>query len=328
MNTNQHHNIVHVVAAPSAMPQRTTLGRVIPTMLCAQAIKHKLTPPGKVILIGDHSSQSQSNKLGLKPDARITPTMGNIWLTRRPLRLAIGRAHRVICWNDELIELLKGIAAEIDLISTLPSTAPDTISKRINIRTFEPHDMDIWTQRGLHPQRETILANVLDSVYDHYTSSDRQSFRDALGINSSTMCLGVIADNPHKIDARELAFLLGLLDASGYSLTGIVPSTASHLAAARRHHRGLGSPFSLLIASDPITSFLPAFDALIHPCFDSSGSSLLLERMCENADVPVLRLKQSTREGLSRAPGVAGPIIEQLDEMMNINQAKPEPAHA
>ncbi len=55
---------------------------------------------------------------------------------------------------------------------------------------------------------------------------------------------------------------------------------------------------------------------------------MLIERMCENAEVPVLRLKQSTRAGLSRAPGVAGPIIEQLDEMIEANQSKQEPAHA
>ncbi|MGV6813799.1 MAG: hypothetical protein ACWA5W_02175 [Phycisphaerales bacterium] len=327
MNTGQHNTIVHLVAAPSAMPQAPAYGRVIPVMLCALAIKHQLTPPGRVILIGDQSSQSQAHTLGLKPDTRIAPIMGKVSLARRTIKHAIGHPHRVICWNDELAPLLKGIPAELDLISTLPSSAPETISKRINIRTFESSDTDTWTQRGHHPQRDTVLAKVLDSVDDHLTLDDRQSIRSALGIDDSIMCLGVIADNPQQIDARELAFLLGLLDASGYALTGIVPNTASHLAAARRHHRGLGSPFSLRIATHPITSFLPAFDALIHPCFNATGSSMLLERMCENADIPVLRLKESTNEGLSRAPGVAGPIIEQLDEMIKAHQPNPEPAH-
>ena len=254
--------------------------------------------------------------------------MGKTILARRQLKQHIANAKRVICWNDELIPLLKGVPAELDLISTLPTQAPKYVSKRVNIRTFEQSDFEQWTARGLHPTNDALLPKVLDNLCDDQAQQSREQIRSALGIDDSTMCLGVLADRPSDIDARELAFLLGLLDASGYSLTGIVPNTATHLAAARRHHRGLGSPFQLLIATEPITSMLPAFDTLIHPCFDGSGSSMLIERMCENADVPVLRLKQSNRAGLSRAPGVAGPIVEHLDEMLKANQSMRESTHA
>ena len=298
-------------------------------MLCALAIEQGLTPPGPIILIGNSSCESQARLLGLHWNLRLAPPMGKPELLRRQVRQLTKNASRVICWNDELAPLLKGIPAELDLISTLPSHAPSYVSKRVNIRTFEHTDTDIWNDRN----NTATLDNLLSPLLDNLTDNARPVSRASIGIDDTTMCIGVLADRPSDVDARELAFLLGLLNASGYTLTGIVPSTASHLAAARRHHRGLGSQFQLLVATDPITTLLPVFDALIHPCFDGSGSSMLIERMCENADVPVLRLKHSGREGLSRAPGVAGPIIEQLDEMIESNQAQhpnpdPEPAHA
>jgi hypothetical protein len=137
-----------------------------------------------------------------------------------------------------------------------------------------------------------------------------------LGITPSDLCIGVIADRPRDIDARAFGFLLGLLNASGFALTGIISSGASHLMDARRHHRGLESRFRLLVAREPIITMLPLFDVLLHPCYDGSGGASLIERLCENADTPVLRLRHSGRDGLSRAPGVAGPIIEALDEIL------------
>jgi len=316
--------VIHLVSVPSAMPNAHSLGRIVPAMLCAKALEHGHTPPGRVILIGDSSCESQAKLLGLDWDLRLAPPIGEPRLLRRKIKKLTKDASRVICWNDELAELLPGIQANLNLMSTLPSQAPAYVSKRVDILAFEPGDRDHWIDRGNSVTLDTLLPPLLDNIAD----SSRSISRSTMGIEPKTMCIGALADRPSDVDARELAFLLGLLNASGYNLTGIVPETASHLAAARRHHRGLGSRFHLLVASDPITTLLPAFDALIHPCFDGSGSSMLIERMCENADVPVLRLNQTTRAGLSRAPGVAGPIIEQLDEMIANSPDPLEPTHA
>ena len=313
--------MIHLVAAPSDRTDAFSLGRTIPTLLCAQALEQGLTPPGRVILIGDSTCEQQATLLGLRWHERLAPPLGNPKLIIRQIRRLTANASRVICWNDELASVLKGIPAELDLISTSPTHTPAYVSKRVNIRAFEHTDCDHWQERKNTVSIDTILSPILDNI----ALTARSITRASIGIENNAMCIGVLADRPSDVDARELAFLLGLLNASGYSLTGIVPNTATHLAAARRHHRGLGSKFQLLVTSDPITSLLPIFDALIHPCFDGSGSSMLIERMCENADVPVLRLKHSGRAGLSRAPGVAGPIIEQLDEML---EHKTEPTHA
>lgn len=294
-------------------------------MLCAHAIEQNLTPPGRIVLIGNSSCESQSRLLGLEISQRLAPPMGKTDLLRRRIKQLTRNASRVICWNDELASLLTGISAEADLISTSPASAPDHISKCVSIRVFEQQDYHYWDDRGHKPAIDTLLPPLLD----HLAEKNRPITRASVGINQDSMCIGVLADRPSDVDARELTFLLGLLNATGYNLTGIVPSSANHLAAARRHHRGLGSLFQFLVTTDPISTLLPVFDALIHPCFDGSGSSMLIERMCENADVPVLRLKQSDREGLSRAPGVAGPIIEHLDEILHSSQAaKQEPVHA
>ncbi len=324
IDSASHHDVIHLVAAPCATPGSDSLGRTIPTILCANAIEQNLTPPGKVILIGNSSCESQARLLGLNWHARLAPPLGKPELLRRTIKRLTKNASRVICWNDELATLLKGIPAELDLISTAPTNAPAYVSKRVTIRTFEQADCDYWIDRSNAASVDTLLPKAIDNIAD----TSRDVSRASINIDNDTMCIGVLADRPSDIDARELAFLLGLLNASGYTLTGIVPNTASHLAAARRHHRGLGSKFQLLVATDPITSLLPVFDALIHPCFDGSSSSMLIERMCENADVPVLRLKHSGREGLSRAPGVAGPIIEHLDELIKANaQRNTEPAN-
>jgi len=318
VNTSaSHHDVVHLVAAPSANAGTYSLGRTIPTVLCAQAIEQRLTPPGRVILIGDTSCESQARMLGLNWHTRLTPPLGKPELLRRRVKQLTKGATRVICWNDELAPILTGIRADIDLISTSPANAPDHISKRITIRAFEQGDCDFWIDRG----NIASVDRVLPPILDHLADSNRSISLTSIGVHPDAICIGVLSDRPSDVDARELAFLLGLLNASGYTLTGIVPTTANNLAAARRHHRGLGSPFQFLVAADPITSILPIFDALIHPCFDGSGSSMLIERMCENADVPVLRLKESAREGLSRSPAVAGPIIEFLDEIIKSNKA-------
>jgi len=320
-------DVIHLVACPSEYENGHSLGRLVPALLCARAIESQLTPPGLVILVGDQSCELQAKRLGLQWHHRLAPPLGIPKLIHRRVKHLTSKASRVICWNDELAPLLSGIPAELDLISTSPKRMTGYVSKRVSIRVFESSDEQAWEDRGLEASVDRLLPSILDSINDSIQPVNRAQ----LDLDPNSMCIGVLADRPCDVDARELAFLLGLLNASGYSLTGVVPNTASHLHAARRHHRGLGSRFHLLVTTDPVTSLLPIFDALIHPCFDGSGSSMLIERMCENADVPVLRLKHSGREGLSRAPGVAGPIIEQLDEMIESNRAdhtvQDQPAH-
>lgn len=306
-----HPEVIHLVAAPSCDTPGARLGRVIPAVLCAHAIEAGLTPPGRVLLIGDSQSARFALKLGLRADLRLAPPVGRPEMLARRLRTLTADAARVICWNDELGVLLNRVIPEADLISTRPALAPHRLRKRVSVRVFERSDRDAWDARNHSAELDTVLAPVLDDLL----SCQHPVTRDSLGIDPDSVCIGMLADRPGDIDAREFCFLLGLLNASGYTLSGVIPVNAAHLAAARRHHRALGERFRLLVAHDPITTMLPIFDVLLHPCFDGSGSSMLIERMCENADTPVLRLRDSGREGLSRAPGIAGPIIEFLDDM-------------
>ena len=325
IDSQSNHDIVHLVASPSEHEASFSYGRTIPVMLCAHALEHKLTPPGRVILIGESSTQRQADLLALQWDKRLAPPLGKPGLLKRRIKALTRNATRVICWNDELADLLNGLDAECDLISTSPGSAPDHISKRVSIRCLERTDRDLWIDRGHSASIDTLLPSSLDNI----GATHRTISRSAIGIDAECLCIGVLADRPSDIDAREIAFLMGLLNAAGYTLSGVVPKASSHLTAARRHHRGLGSRFKFFITSDPITTLLPIFDLLIHPNYDGSGASMLIERMCENAEVPVLRLKHSGRAGLSRAPGVAGPIIEYLDEILRSKHSSTtEPVHA
>ncbi len=308
-----HPGVLHLVSAPSSTPRpRTATGRLIPAYLCAQAIEQGLTPPGQLVLIGDSSSEEQARSLGLRPSIRLAPPLGK----SRMLTRAIGRlarsATRVICWDDELAPLLRGLSIPCDLISTAPAHAPRRLSSRIDVRVFERADRDIWEARNQQAELESVLTPLIQDppVLPHGPS------RADLGIEPHEICIGVIADRPSDIDARSFAFLMGLLNVSGFPIAAIIPQGADQLEAARRHHRALESRFRIFTASSPMLCMLPLFDVLIHPCYDGSGASMLIERLCENAETPVLRLRDSGRDGLSRAPRFAAPIIEALDDII------------
>ena len=313
--------VLHLVAAPESLSGCPA--RVIPATLCARAIEDQLTPPGKTLLISDSAGRHSAKTIGLQADITLNPPLGRIALLSRSFRAIALRFERIVCWNDELAPLLRHIDRPCELISTRPQLGPNRVSKRVEIRVFEREDRDVWEARNHPAELDTVLAPLVD-----HTNQPEQSIdRDLLDIDEQTLCIGAIADKSGDVDARAFCFLLGLLSASGYKLCGIVPAGASHLPAARRHHRGLDEPFKLMISDRPITSILPLFDALIHPCFDGTGSSMLLERLCENAEVPVLRLKDAARDGLSRAPGVAGPIIDALDEINAQKQTTQSETH-
>lgn len=278
-----------------------------------------LTPPGRVILIGDSSSEREARSLGLVPHQRLAPPLGRVSMLRRPIKELAREATRVICWNDELAPLLRALSTPADLISTNPKLVTRRLSNRVAVRVFERADRDAWESRNHQADLESVLTPLIQNPPLPTSALTRTS----LGIEPDDICIGVIADQPSDIDARAHGFLMGLLNVAGFQITSIIPEGANHLEAARRHHRALDSRFRMLVSSTATLSMLPLFDLLIHPCYDGSGASLLIEQLCENADVPVLRLRHSGRDGLSRAPGVASLIIEALDDI--IAQRAPDP---
>ncbi len=294
-------------------------GRIIPAYLCAQAIKQGLSPAGQVLLVGDQASEQSARAIGLRFHQRWNAPLGKPDLLARRVRRYANTFDRVICWNDELATLLRGISCPTDLISTRPDLAKRRVPSRVLIRAFERSDRSVWESRNNQAELDTVLHKLVDRP----VITDQHHTRTSLGIDPNTICIGMISDRPSDIDARAVGFLMGLLDVSGYSLTAVVPNGANHLTAARRHHHGLGNHFRFLIAQDPIISMLPIFDVLIHPCYNGSGASSLIERLCENLDTPVLRLTHGGRAGLSRAPGLAGPVIEALDGLIATHAPDP-----
>lgn len=298
---------------------RSPLGRTLPAYLCAQAISQGYTPRGRVLLIGDESSERSARAIGLSHDHRMTPPLGKLDLMARTVRRMASDFDRVVCWDDELTPLLRGMPCPVDLISTRPDLVTRRVSTRVHVRVFERADRTAWESRNTHAELDSVLHKLIQKPT--IPSTDRS--HESLGIQKDSICVGIIADRPSDIDARAVGFLMGLLDVTGFELTAVVPHGASHLVSARRHHHGLGNHFRFLIAQDPMISMLPIFDLLIHPCFDGTGASSLIERLCENLDTPVLRLTHGGRAGLSRAPGVAGPVVEMLDDL--IAEHAPDP---
>ncbi|MEZ6165339.1 MAG: hypothetical protein R3B67_13000 [Phycisphaerales bacterium] len=305
--------VLHLVSAPGTPDRlRQPLGRSLPVFLCARAIEQGLTPPGRVLLIGDSDSAEYATSLGLRFHDRLAPPLGRVSMLSRSVRRAASGCARVICWNDELAPLLRSVKAPADLISTRPSLMRQRVSSRVEVRVFERADRKLWESKNNNAELESVLTPLIDRASPFPT----QWTRARLGIDPGTICIGIIADRPSDIDARSMGFLLGLLHVAGFPIAAIVPRNASHLTDARRHHHALGNRFRFLVAQQPMLTMLPVFDVLLHPCFDGSGSSMLIERLCENLDTTVLRLRHSGREGLSRAPGLAGPIIEALDDIL------------
>ncbi len=291
---------------------RASTGRLLPTYLCARAIEQGLTPPGQVLLIGDPESEAYARSVGLRVDQRLAPPLGRVSMLTRQVRNMSRQFTRVICWNDELAPLLRRLHCRGDLISTRPDLAQPRVTGKIDVRVFERSDRVAWEARNHQAEIDTVLSPIIRNPHMPAGGPSRES----LEIERDSLCIGVIADRPSDIDARAIGFLMGLLQVSGFKLTAVIPQGASHLMSARRHHHGLGSPFRLLLAQSPIITMLPLFDVLVHPCYDGSGAAQLIERLCENNDTPVLRLRNSDRDGLSRAPSVAGPIIEALDDIL------------
>ena len=280
------------------------------------------------MLIGDEDSAAFASSLGLTFHQRLSPPLGRVSMLSRTVRRLGNEYQRVICWNDELVPLLRGIQSPCELISTRPSLVKHRVSSRVEIRVFERSDRNAWESRNTNAELDTVLTPLIDRASPLPDAPTKAQ----LGIDDGSLCIGLIADRPSDIDARAMGFLMGLLHVAGFNITSIIPKDASHVTDARRHHHGLGNRFRFMVAQRPMLTMLPIFDVLLHPCYDGSGSASLIERLCENLDTPVIRLHHSGRDGLSRAPGLAGPIIEALDDILA--QRSPDlarrevPAHA
>jgi hypothetical protein len=330
-STDQNHPdptsaAIHMIAPPSTSTSATkSIGRTIPTLLLAGALREHLTPAppqSRVIIIGDSTTKDSANTMGLHFTDHYTPILANPNTLKRKilshLQSLPTAPSRMLCWSDELIHLACPLASKLDIPCELISTKPSIISKAPQnidtIRVFEPSDHDRWQDL-----RHTCTSDqLLSALVDPPTPSPEQrwSARANLSIDEQTIVIGAIADLSSEVDAREFAFLLGLLSVSGYKVLGIVPKTANHLSQAIRHHRGLGQPFRLLTTTDPIPALLPILDAAIHPTDDICGSTQLINQLCERADIPVLQLRHAGKAGFSRAQSSTSQLLDDIDQIV------------
>tara|TARA_R110002096_G_scaffold173781_9_gene348965 strand:- start:163346 stop:164377 length:1032 start_codon:yes stop_codon:yes gene_type:complete len=327
---------VHLVAPPSTVINPTKpIGRTIPTMLLAGATQHHLTPApphSRIIIIGDATTKASATALGLHYTDHYAPILSNPNALKRTLLTHLSNFQtepsRIICWSDELIHLACSLASKLDIPCELISTKPSAITKAPQnidiIRVFEPQDHDRWQDLRHTCKTDQLLANLIDPQTP--TQAERQHARALLDIDDHTIVIGAVADIASEVDAREFAFLLGLLSVSGYKVLGIVPKSANHLSQAIRHHRGLGQPFRLLTTTDPIPALLPILDAVIHPTDDICGSTQLINRFFERADTPVLQLRHAGKAGFSRAQSSTSQLIDDMDRIAAEMQSQLTPA--
>ncbi len=317
---------VHLVAPPSTRPNTSAhFGRTTPCLLLAGALKDNLTPPpphSRVMVIGDSSTPATASAIGIPHTDHFTPVLANPNSLKRKILSQLSTfdasPSRIICWSDELISLASSIASSLDIPTELISTKPSTIKKPPQsidtIRVFEPQDHDRWLDLRHTCQTDQLLASLIDA--DQPTQQERSDARSKLNIDDQTIVLGAVADAPNEVDAREFAFLLGLLAVSGYQLLGIIPKTAKNLNQALRHHRGLDQPFRILTTTEPLPSLIPLLDAYIHPNNELSGSTHLVDRLLQRADIPILNLRHSGKAGFSRAQGAAGLLLDEMDHIV------------
>lgn len=325
--------VIHLVAPPSSRADsHKHIGRTSPCLLLAGALKNNLTPSSQdqnqIFTIGDSSTQHAAAALGLTPTAHFSPLLARPRSAKTNILKHIQSTHttpsRIICWSDELIALASAVASHFDIPAELISTKPALITKPPNnidtIVAFDPQDHDRWQELRHTCKTDQSLAAAIDQKTP--THQDRAAARSALNIDDQTIVIAAIADAPNQVDAREFAFLLGLLAVSGYTLLGVIPKTAKNLNQALRHHRGLDQPFRILTTTDPLPQLLPLLDAYIHPTDDHSGSTLLINRLLQNAGIPLLNLRHSGKAGFSRAQGAAGQLLDEMDQIVHHMQSQ------
>jgi len=307
--TPPNQEVVHLVAPPDASGS----GRLLPVALCASAIRAGHVPHGQVVIIGDTSAADTAKTLGIHRPQRISPILHNHRFCARLLRSSIPESAHIICWNDELAGFVADAGASSELISTAPHLAPRLPQSRTMIRVLDETDRDAWVDLG----RDAILDRDLPALVDSFSPCmDRAGLRARLELDPQTILLGALSDNPATTDAREFSFLLGLLSAAGYRVAGLLPASARYISPARRHHRALHEPFRIFTTTDPILANLPAIDLMLHINHHPSGSAHLLERLCENAGTPVMRLTHAGRKGLACSPGESVQLIQRFDQLV------------
>ncbi|MGJ8635767.1 MAG: hypothetical protein ACSHX5_02850 [Phycisphaerales bacterium] len=330
--------IIHLVAPPSTRAGASTqFGRTIPTLLLSSTLNHHQQPDSQVFTIGDSSSKASAIKLGLQNTTHLTPILASPNSLKRQLITRISHCaalsqstpSRIVCWSDELIHLASHAASHFEIPTELISTKPSVITKPPQnidtIRVTIPQDHDTWSTLRRTCQTDQTLESLV--TYSPVSPESRAAARAANAIDDDTIVIAATADAPNEVDAREFAFLLGLLSVSGYNTLGLIPNTAANLNQALRHHRGLNSPFRILTTSDPITTNLPLLDAYIHPNDTPSGSSHLLDHLLQSANIPILNLRHSGKAGFSRAQGTAGRLLDEMDQIVSIMQSRLTPTH-
>lgn len=329
-NHTEQPMIIHLVAPPSTRPDtRAHFGRTIPTLLLANSLAQTPQPNAQVFLIGDSSTNQSAAQLGLKNTTNLTPILASPNSLKRQLISRINRINpntptRIICWSDELVGLAAHAASHFDIPCELVSTKPSVVAsppQNIDmIKVTLPEDHDTWSTLRRTCQTDQSLASRITQTPP--SPQTRAASRTAHAIEDDTIVIAATADAPNEVDAREFAFLLGLLSVSGYKTLGLIPNTAANLNQALRHHRGLSRPFRILTTTDPITTNLPLLDAYIHPNDTPSGSSHLLDHLLQSAGVPILNLRHSGKAGFSRAQGTAGQLLDEMDQIVNTMQSK------
>ena len=325
---------IHLIAPPSTRSNQSThtnFGRTTPCLLLAGALKNKLTPPhphSQIYTIGDATTKYTAIQLGLPISIHLTPILSNPNSLKRQLLKRLNHTNttpsRIICWSDELIHLASTIGTRYEIPTELISTKPATITKPPQsidtIRVFVNQDHDLWQNLRHTCQTDQLLAPLINPSQP--SRAQRAAARAQFNIDDQTIVIAAIADTPNEVDAREFAFLLGLLSVSGYKVLGIVPKTAKNLTQALRHHRGLNQPFRLLTTTDPLPKLLPLLDTYIHPNDHISGSTHLIDRLLSRAEVPILNLRHSGKAGFSRAQGTAGKLLNEMDQIVQHMQSQ------
>lgn len=318
---------LHLVAPPSSRTNTKHFGRTVPCLLLSSHLadssqSQQLTQP-QIVIVGDASTRTTATQFDIPFTHHIAPLLSNQRYASRQLISRVSALPtpptRIICWSDELLPLASAAASRfglpLELVSTNPSVLNKVTANIDSIKAFDESDHDFWTNHRHTSSTDHCLAQRIDSTPP--SAASRNAAKANLNIDDSTLVLAAVADAPNQVDAREFAFLLGLLSVSGYQILGLIPKSAKNLEQALRHHRGLDQPFRLLTTTDPLPALLPLIDAYIHPTDTTNGSTKLLDRYMTKAQVPILNLRHSGKAGFSRAQGTAGQLLDEVDQVIN-----------
>jgi hypothetical protein len=320
---------LHLVAPPPLDPCAIRPpGRLVPAILARDTAA--LKDHDQLVTIGDRSAHRAALALGLDPDLHSPAPLARPALAKRMLLARTKPFERVVCWSDELAHLAASLRAPAELISTNPAVLPALPGASTTLRVLTGDDHDTWTQRRAAPRLDdTLIDRIIDPTPDPVA---RRALRTALDIDDDTIVLAATADAPSDVNAREFAFLLGLLAVSGFRTVGLIPRASANLHQAVRHHNALKKPFRLIQATRPLPELLPIIDACVIGGATRSASTVILQRLCESAGPRVLHLRHAGKAGFTRSQRIAARVLDQIDEVAAAMKARQpssaEPLHA